>query len=188
MSTPMLDVARELLTNEDAKSAFQEDPEGFLADRGLTDWEPGEVAEALGYVTEALPHADAAGLPTADALLDGESGGPEALGRLSELAPGGESELLGTDTAALDDLDAGATYGAGADTPDAEEPEAEADLDELQPDFADVTAEVSDERAGPGEEPPAEDGDGEEPSPDDGSSEPDDGSGEPADDPLSGLD
>jgi len=183
MSTPMLDVARELLTDEAAKSAFEDDPEGFLADRGLADWAPGELAEALGYVTEVLPPDTAAELPTADALLDGDADAPGSLAQLSDLAPEAVAPV-GADTAALDGLEPGEIdYGAGAG-PDGTDEDAEEpgdDSDEVPDDLGDMVAEVPDDPAGDaGEEPTADDEDG-------ASTSVGDDGGEGPPDPLSGL-
>ena len=112
MDTPasILEDTRGLIDDPAAKAAFAEDPDGFLASRGLDGFSGQELAEALSHVADALPPHQAAQLP------DGE--GLAALGE----APDGPTALFG-EIAAVEpapseaaDLDFGA--GAGAEGED----------------------------------------------------------------------
>jgi hypothetical protein len=102
MDTPgsILEAARGLVGDPEAKAAFAEDPEGFLTARGLDDFTGPELAEALTHVADALPAAEAAQLPDADTLAS-----------LAE-APDGPTALFG-EVAAVEPL---ATDGDGTPT------------------------------------------------------------------------
>lgn len=74
-----LDVARALLEDPDAKAAFGDDSDGYLAARGLDDLSPDDVADAVGFVAEAMPPGVAARL--------GAGPADDPLGRLAQLEP-----------------------------------------------------------------------------------------------------
>jgi hypothetical protein len=51
----ILDVARELIDSPEAKAAYADDPDGFMAARGLDGLSNAEIDEAVGFVAEAMP-------------------------------------------------------------------------------------------------------------------------------------
>lgn len=55
MAHSILEVARELIDDADAKAAYADDPDGFLAARGLDTLTAGELEEAVGFVAESMP-------------------------------------------------------------------------------------------------------------------------------------
>ena len=99
MDTPgsILEAARGLIGDPEAKAAFAEDPDGFLAARGLDDFSGPELAEALSHVADALPADEAAQLPDGETLASlGES--PDAhTALLGEVAAVEPSAADGTD-------------------------------------------------------------------------------------------
>jgi hypothetical protein len=50
-----LDVARELIDSPAAKASYGDDPDGFMASRGLDGLTPAELEAAVGFVAEAVP-------------------------------------------------------------------------------------------------------------------------------------
>jgi len=86
-----LDVARLLLEDGDAKAAFANDPGAFLAARGFDALSADDLADAAGFVTEALPPGVAARLGPPDAL------GDDPLGRFAALEPVSIDALSGDD-------------------------------------------------------------------------------------------
>lgn len=55
MPQSFLEVARELIDSPEAKAAYADDPDGFLAARGLEGLAPDELEAATGFVADALP-------------------------------------------------------------------------------------------------------------------------------------
>jgi len=51
----ILEVARELIESPEAKAAYGEDPDGFMAARGLDALTAAELGDAVGFVAEAMP-------------------------------------------------------------------------------------------------------------------------------------
>jgi hypothetical protein len=79
-----IEVAHDLLVDHDAKSAFADDPQGFLTSRGLGELSPEDLHDAVGFVAEALPVPVAAHLWSADS---GEEAAGHPLARLAEVDP-----------------------------------------------------------------------------------------------------
>jgi len=50
-----LEVARELIDSPEAKTDYAEDPDGFLAARGLDGFTAADLEVAVGFVAEAVP-------------------------------------------------------------------------------------------------------------------------------------
>ncbi len=65
--TSLLDLTNQLIHDDSARSAFAEDPDGFLAGHGISDLSPVDVADGLGHVADALPPHLAVQLSPADA-------------------------------------------------------------------------------------------------------------------------
>ena len=101
-----LDVARSLLEDGDAKAAFADDPDGYLAARGFEGLSADDLADATGFVTETLPPKVAAQVGHPDTW------GDDPLGRLAQLDPVPAVELEPED--ADDEDDDGPTWDAGA--------------------------------------------------------------------------
>lgn len=76
----LLEVARALLVDADAKVAFRDDPEGYLAARGFDALSPGDLADAADLVADTLP-ADVA------VQLAAPEGGAGSLAGFAELEP-----------------------------------------------------------------------------------------------------
>jgi len=53
--TSLLDLTNQLIHDDSARSAFAENPDGFLAEHGIVDLSPADVAGGLGHVADALP-------------------------------------------------------------------------------------------------------------------------------------
>jgi hypothetical protein len=92
MDTPgsILEAARGLVGDPEAKAAFAEDPEGFLTARGLDDFSGPELAEAMIHVADALPADEAAQLPDADTLTslgEGPDGPAAVFGEVAAVEP-----------------------------------------------------------------------------------------------------
>jgi hypothetical protein len=51
----ILEVARELIDSPDAKAAYADDPDAFLAARGLDTLTADELEDAVGFVAESMP-------------------------------------------------------------------------------------------------------------------------------------
>ncbi|HEY8217807.1 MAG TPA: hypothetical protein VIH82_11780 [Acidimicrobiia bacterium] len=75
-----LEMAHDLMHDGDAKAAFDQDPEGFLAARGFDGLSPDDLTEAVGFVAETLP-------PETAHALTGPDAGPDALARLAQVEP-----------------------------------------------------------------------------------------------------
>jgi hypothetical protein len=120
--TPLLDVAEDLIGDPAAKAAFAEDPDGFLAERGLDGLTGDDLSTALEHVADALPAATAARLPS----FEPGSEPLEVLGELAAVEPPTDSEALDFGAGAAEDLD---------QEPEAaeDEPEVTAQLDEPEP-------------------------------------------------------
>jgi len=82
LAQSFLAVARELIDSPGAKAAFGEDPDGFLAARGLEGFSAAELDDAVGFVADAVPAPAARQLAAAspDAALD-----PAGLARLASV-------------------------------------------------------------------------------------------------------
>jgi hypothetical protein len=76
-----LDVARELIDSPEAKTDYAEDPDGFLAARGLDGFTAADLEVAVGFVAEAVPAPVARQL--APASLASPAPEPAALARLA---------------------------------------------------------------------------------------------------------
>lgn len=73
MPHSILDVARELIDSPEAKTAYADDPDGFIAARGLDGLSNTDLQEAVGLVADAMPAPVARQLvappgPVADSL------------------------------------------------------------------------------------------------------------------------
>ena len=55
MPQSILEVVRELIDSPEAKSAYADDPSGFMAARGLDALTSAELEEAVGFVAETMP-------------------------------------------------------------------------------------------------------------------------------------
>ncbi|MGH9032818.1 MAG: hypothetical protein ACRDY4_05440 [Acidimicrobiia bacterium] len=55
MAQPFLDVARELIDSPEAKADYAENPDGFLAARGLEGLSAADLEVAVGFVADAVP-------------------------------------------------------------------------------------------------------------------------------------
>ena len=124
MSATFLGMAQELIEDVDAKTAFTEDPDGFLAARGFGGLSPEDLADAVGFVAETLPSE------AAMAITDPVAGG-DALARLTQLAP-----TAGADPEDDGGAAGGADFGVGlsglaaSDADDGDADEAPDDEDE----------------------------------------------------------
>ena len=71
MAQSILEIARELIESPEAKAAYGEDPDGFMAARGLDALSADELDDAVGLVAEAMPAPVARQLVTpADPVAD----------------------------------------------------------------------------------------------------------------------
>jgi hypothetical protein len=161
-----LEVARELIDSPEAKSAFAEDPDGFLAAHGLDELSTVEFEDAVGFVADVVPvpvarqvaepSPDAAPEPAALARLAATSVAEDAA-RESEpgtidfaavVDPGGELDVpQAVDLTAL-------TPSAAADEPDGEANESAVVAEEAVSDAPALGDDVED-----AEEPPLPDED-----------------------------
>lgn len=55
MAHSILDVARELIDSPETKTAYADDPDGFIAARGLDGLSNADLQEAVGFVADAMP-------------------------------------------------------------------------------------------------------------------------------------
>jgi len=78
------EVAHDLLVDPDAKSAFGDDPQGFLTSRGLGDLSREDLHDAAGFVAESLPPPAAESLWIATSNEDAPG---HPLAKLVELDP-----------------------------------------------------------------------------------------------------
>jgi len=113
----ILDVARELVGSPAAKSAYTDDPDAFLAERGLGDLSAADLDETVSHIADAMPPEVARRLASVDESTPGPAG-PEYPGAWSRLASVPETALAVSATADVvpgDDLVPGLDPGAGLD-------------------------------------------------------------------------
>lgn len=120
MST-FLEVVELLLTNNDAKTAYTNNPEAFLDQHGLGALDSNDVSDAMGHAADALPMSVAAQLDPEAGLDAAAAVDLEELGLSLEREPILDAETPATDVDP-DDLDS-AAYGDDVDfdTPDTTE-------------------------------------------------------------------
>ncbi|MFD0823056.1 IniB N-terminal domain-containing protein, partial [Micromonospora zhanjiangensis] len=80
------DFVLNLLTDPDARSAFDLDPEGALHDAGLADVTAADVQDVVPLVVDSVPVPEAAAL--------GALGQPVDLGGLTDIDPVGQLQLI----------------------------------------------------------------------------------------------
>lgn len=141
--TSILEATRGLIDDPSAKAEFVEDPEGFLASRGLDAFSGPELAEALTHVADALPAAEAAQLPSPeelDALGEGTDAPAALLGEVAQVEASTSAPVhsdFGDGFLVAEDADVGAIADPESDLDEAGFDEVEPEELEEAPDTGD---------------------------------------------------
>lgn len=86
MST-FLEVVELLLTNDEAKTAYGADPDGFLDEHGLGSFDSDDISDAMGHAADALPLAVATQLDPQSGLDSAAAVDLDSLGLSLEREP-----------------------------------------------------------------------------------------------------